>query len=262
MLPYDGFLLMCDLDGCITNTGTSTPEAWHLAAESFGLDSTLELMMRGTLGQALPEKLDFIYDTFKEKFDEGIFSLEEMYARRVDKESEIIVKLKENGDLLKRGALEELTEFYDGGMSLAIVTSSPRDRAELILEIAGIKHLFEKDGELMMASSESTEKHKPDGEPCNYIINHFIKRYGLSIEKVIGLVGDLPSDVFAGKNSLCGSGYWIEGAVLPTEQNPLTEILEACEGNMIFADWHQFASYIKALHFSSEMLCFQGAHLG
>ena len=225
---------MFDLDGTITNTGLMPPKAWSAAFASIGIELPSDVK-RQIIGNVMPKKLKLIYETFKEDFDLGIINLDEMLALRFEKERGMLEALKKEGKLLKLGALEKLTEFYESGAIMGIATSSPRERAEMLLETAGIRQLFTE-----IVALEDVKNYKPDPEPCNLLI----ERLGVSANDAI-MIGDHPNDVWAGARSSCGKGIWLKDSVYPTREEPFADVLRVCVGNRVFENWYEMAEYIE-----------------
>lgn len=114
--------------------------------------------------------------------------------------SEMIATYKafneENHDILCKdfeGIKEALIAIKEKGLKVAVVTSKREKMAQRGLKFLGIDVYID-----VMVTPESTEKHKPDGEPalkaCEIL--------GISPEEAI-MVGDSHYDILCGKSAGC-----------------------------------------------------------
>ena len=91
------------------------------------------------------------------------------------------------------GVVELLKSLKDKGIKLGIVTSKRKVVAERGMKLAGIYEYMD-----VIISPESTEKHKPEGEPamkdCEIL--------GVNTNEAI-MVGDSSYDLLCGKNAGC-----------------------------------------------------------
>lgn len=105
------------------------------------------------------------------------------------------------------GVKEMLIELKSMGIKTAIVTSKRKALCERGLKIAGIIDLFD-----VIITPESTEKHKPAGEPalkaCDIL--------GVLPEEAI-MIGDSHIDIQCGKNANCKT-VAVKYTVLPIEE--------------------------------------------
>lgn len=98
------------------------------------------------------------------------------------------------------GVLELLTRLKNKGYKLGIVTSKRVDLAKRGCDISGITKYFD-----VFITPESTEKHKPNGEP----VLKACRDLGIEPKEAI-MIGDAPADILSGKNagaSTCGVRY-------------------------------------------------------
>lgn len=231
---YEGFMLVCDYDGFITNTKMTTPAAWDLAAQALGLETSFDAMVQGTLGKSLTQKRKFIEKTYKKEIEANQVTWDDFYAKRTEMEGLIFDDLIRRGEFFIPRAIENLQILHGSGMILTAVTSSPRARAMMIKEkietAAGIDNMFE-----MVSASEDTREHKPKPVPVDRIILDFAKKRKIKPWRVLGLGGDLPIDVIAGEESLAGRGFLLD------------ENMETCGERRVFKNWDDLGLYIVQL---------------
>ena len=116
-------------------------------------------------------------------FSEAARLMIEGYGKDSKQKGKVLPTCDNMCDLLK--SLRSL------GIILALVTSDDISGAEICLEKLGVKELFDE-----IITAELDKPTKPDP----YLMNRFMKKYGLSQSEVI-MVGDTETDILFAKNS-------------------------------------------------------------
>lgn len=146
--------LMFDLDGTLIDSEFFHFECWNEILEDSGVKLTYEDWLKNYAGVPLPANAKNLIDKYQ------ISSLlEDVIERR---ENLTLERLKTKDVTLMPHVADVLEYFYNKGLTLALVTSSPRKDVEAIFERNGLEKYFK----LIITRTEVT-KSKPDPESYN-----------------------------------------------------------------------------------------------
>lgn len=168
-----------DLDGTLIDTEKYYRINWPKAFEHFGYKMSDEqyLSIR-SLGKP------FIYETLKNYSGDPNFDYDSVVAYRTKLMEE---SLNQNGIELKKGASELLSFLKNKGITIAIATASPVERARTYLEKTGIQNYFDR-----IISARNMK----EGKPSPDVYQFAVKELGLTAEECIA-VEDSPNGVLS-----------------------------------------------------------------
>lgn len=168
-----------DLDGTLIDTEKYYRINWPKAFEHFGYKMSDEqyLSIR-SLGKP------FIYETLKNFSGDPDFDYDSVVAYRTKLMEE---SLNQNGIELKKGASELLSFLKNKGITIAIATASPVERARTYLEKTGIQNYFDR-----IISARNMK----EGKPSPDVYQFAVKELGLTAEECIA-VEDSPNGVLS-----------------------------------------------------------------
>lgn len=168
-----------DLDGTLIDTEKYYRINWPKAFEHFGYTMTDEqyLSIR-SLGKP------FIYETLKNFSGDPDFDYDSVIDYRTKLMNE---SLNHNGIELKAGAEELLAFLKNKGITIAIATASPVERAKSYLEKTGIESYFDK-----IISARNMK----EGKPSPDVYQFAVKELGLTPVECIA-VEDSPNGVLS-----------------------------------------------------------------
>lgn len=168
-----------DLDGTLIDTEKYYRINWPKAFEHFGYKMSDEqyLSIR-SLGKP------FIYETLKNYSGDPDFDYDTVVAYRTKLMEE---SLNQNGIELKKGASELLSFLKNKGITIAIATASPVERARTYLEKTGIQNYFDR-----IISARNMK----EGKPSPDVYQFAVKELGLTAEECIA-VEDSPNGVLS-----------------------------------------------------------------
>lgn len=168
-----------DLDGTLIDTEKYYRINWPKAFEHFGYKMSDEqyLSIR-SLGKP------FIYETLKNYSGDPDFDYDSVVAYRTKLMEE---SLNQNGIELKKGACELLSFLKNKGITIAIATASPVERARAYLEKTGIQNYFDR-----IISARNMK----EGKPSPDVYQFAVKELGLTAEECIA-VEDSPNGVLS-----------------------------------------------------------------
>ena len=168
-----------DLDGTLIDTEKYYRINWPKAFEHFGYKMSDEqyLSIR-SLGKP------FIYETLKNYSGDPDFDYDSVVAYRTKLMEE---SLNQNGIELKKGASELLSFLKNKGITIAIATASPVERARTYLEKTGIQNYFDR-----IISARNMK----EGKPSPDVYQFAVKELGLTAEECIA-VEDSPNGVLS-----------------------------------------------------------------
>ena len=206
--------VLFDLDGTLIDTEKYYQEAWKEAGAHFGLDLGLDksLQLR-SLGKP------FARQQFREWFgDEPDIEVVRAYRRQLSDKL-----IEERGLDLKPGAAELLTWLKNNNIRICLVTASLLDRANKLLDKAGILDMFDD-----VISAEMVEQ----GKPAPDVYLHACSRLGISPERTIA-VEDSPNGVKSAYRAGCNV-VMVPDLTPPDEE--INSMLYACAetlGNLV-----------------------------
>lgn len=191
--------VLFDLDGTLINTNDLILKSFqHTYKEMLNLEPSSE-EIRMNFGRPL-QMIFKDYD--QDRIEEVIKFYREINLQLHDKECKEFSGIK-----------EMLEDLKSQGIKLGVVTSKKRDMAERGAKLMGIFQYFDT-----FITPESTEKHKPEGEP----VLKACSDVGVSVSEAI-MVGDSPYDILSGKNAgakTCGVTYTALPLSKLEESNP------------------------------------------
>ncbi len=168
-----------DLDGTLIDTEKYYRICWPMALKAFGYDMTDEesLSMR-SLGRP------FTIDHLKKMFNDPDLDYDAIRKERVRLFNEMVER---EGISLKDGARECLDYLKEKGITIALATASPLDRAESLLKKVGLFEYFDR------IVSAATVK---EGKPAPDVYLFALKELNLTGEDCIA-VEDSPNGVMS-----------------------------------------------------------------
>ncbi|WP_316801892.1 HAD family phosphatase [Pedobacter nototheniae] len=146
--------LLFDLDGTLIDSEFFHYECWNEILEEYNVSLTYEDWLTTYAGIPLPVNAKNLL----EKYNINAV-LQDVITRR---ENLTLERLKTKDVNLMPGALAFLDFFYNKGLTMALVTSSPRKDVEAVFERNGLDKYFS----LVITRTEVT-KSKPDPESYN-----------------------------------------------------------------------------------------------
>lgn len=176
--------LLFDMDGLILDTEKLYTRFWQEAANTLGYSMTREqaLGLRSLSGELGAAKLQSYFDR--------PIDYEQVRLKRVELMNAFIEK---EGVEAKAGVQELMTYLKEKGISTAIATSSPLDRAQKYLESVGLKDAFDK-----LISGYMVQKGKP--EPDIYLLA--AAELGLEPQECLALE-DSPAGILSASRAGC-----------------------------------------------------------
>ncbi len=173
-------VLLFDLDGTLTESGTGIIRSVQYALEKFGINETNEEVLRRFVGPPLIDSFMRYYGFTKEQAVEGV----QIYRERFGK-----IGIFENE--LYPGAAEMLTELKDAGFLLSVASSKPEHYVLQILDHFKIADFFD---EVVGATMDEKRTSKPE------IIEEVIRRMQLSDRREdVLMIGDTEHDIIGAR---------------------------------------------------------------
>jgi len=149
--------ILFDLDGTLVDSEYFHFDCWNEILAEVGVQLTYEDWIKNYAGVPLPVNAQRLIDKY------GItIPYDELVERR---EKLTLERFKTNDVNLMPHVLENLDLYTRKGLTLALVTSSPRQDVEAIFARNGLKHFFK----LIITRSEVTNS-KPDPESYNVCV--------------------------------------------------------------------------------------------
>lgn len=215
--------ILFDLDGTLIDTSDAIRRAVKETKEEFQLPVQVDHIISETLNilEGRKSRLNFLviafhYGFFSWKNPLRIFRIKQFYEERFSsytKTCPLLPGVKES--------LEQLTKFR-----LAVVTARGRQWAETSLKEEGIRNYFE-----VVVTTDDVEKEKPHPDS----IIEAVTRLTVDVADCL-YVGDLPSDIRAGKRAGVKTAAVLTGL-------SSKERLEKENPDFIFDDLKELASY-------------------
>jgi HAD superfamily hydrolase (TIGR01509 family) len=181
--------IIFDLDGTIIDTADAIRTAVQETKEKFQLDINVNQVITDTLNvlNGRKSKLNFLriafhYNFLSWKNPLKIFKIKNFYQERFS-------EYTRNASLVP-GAFNALKTLSDN-FRLAVVTARTREWTERVLHTHGISSYFE-----VVVTTDEVKKEKPD--PASLVTA--IELLGTLPQECV-YVGDLPSDMLAGKRA-------------------------------------------------------------
>ena len=158
-----------DLDGTLIDSEYFHFDCWNEILAEAGVQLTYEDWIKNYAGIPLPINAERLI----EKYNITTIPYDELVQRR---EALTLDRFKTHDVELMPFVLENLNFFTEKGLTLALVTSSPRADVEAVFERNGLKHFFK----LIITRSEVVNS-KPDPESYNVCR----EQLGLKIDECI-----------------------------------------------------------------------------
>ena len=153
MPGYDAILF--DFDGVLVDTEPSHFKCWHSIMAELGISLSWEVYAGACIGASQKQMLQRLSALSTPPLP--LESLSAPYARKQQR----FLDLAQQGIPIER-EIEILIQSLAKSMSLAVVTSSPRNQVHQILSAAGmLKHFA------VLVCSEDVSEHKPDPAPVH-----------------------------------------------------------------------------------------------
>lgn len=191
--------VLFDLDGTLINSNDLTLKSFQSTYKEIMNLEPSEEEIRMNFGRPL----HMIFKDYDEnRIDEMITFYRKVNLELHDKECKEFVGVK-----------EMLEELKSQGIKLGVVTSKKRDMAERGAKLMGIFKYFDA-----FITPESTNKHKPEGEP----VLKACSEIEVDVKEAM-MVGDSPYDILSGKNAgtkTCGVTYTALPLYKLEESNP------------------------------------------
>ena len=172
--------VLLDMDGTIFDTEWLYARTLSQAGKEMGVDIDFEAEYLDIAGKSLEK----IYAMVRERHGKDV-PIEEIFERRW---AFVDVELNRTGLPPKKGFPEVLGAFSKMGLSLAVASSSPRERIERYLSISGYASYID----LIVSCDEVRE-----GKPSPDVFLHCAKGLGVSPEECV-VVEDSVNGVVAG----------------------------------------------------------------
>ncbi len=173
--------VLCDIDGTLLDSNALHAEAWQRALKQFGFTADFKAVLRQIgkggdklLPEFIPEEKVVSIEKEIKTFRKNLFHRE--YIDR-------IVPFTDARRLLRR--------MHDGGLKIAVASSTDKGDLEAYKTVLKIHELIEED--TTAADAEST-KPEPD------IFEQAMKKLGVAPEEAIAL-GDTPWDIEAARRA-------------------------------------------------------------
>ena len=171
--------ILWDLDGVIVNSGHYHFEAYRWLLSQRGVELTEEHFFSHLFGRRNWDILREVLGDFQENELRRIAEVKEEKFREL---------VRGNIEALP-GAKELLRRAHEAGIKQAIVSSTPRENIEMIIDTLGVRDCLE-----VIVGEEDTERGKPDPQPFTTAAD----RLGVPYEYCI-VIEDAPEGIAAGK---------------------------------------------------------------
>jgi beta-phosphoglucomutase len=160
--------ILFDLDGTLIDSEFFHLDCWNEILAESNVQLTYDDWVKNYAGIPLPVNAQRLIDKY------GILTpYDELVARR---ENLTLERFKSNDVPLMPFVLENLEFFAAKGLTLALVTSSPRNDVEAIFERNGLKHFFKFT--ITRSEVENSKPHPESYETC-------VRELGLSKNECI-----------------------------------------------------------------------------
>jgi beta-phosphoglucomutase len=209
--------LLFDLDGTLIDSEYFHYELWNEILKESGGKLTYEEWLKNHAGIPLPKNAQTLTDRFNIKTP-----LPELIERR---EALTLERLKTKDVNLMPYVTEVLNFFRAKGLTMALVTSSPRKDVDAIFKRNGLGKYFK----LIITRSEVT-KSKPDPESYNVCV----EKLGLAKEECIAF-----EDTINGLKSAKAAGLTCFVIQSNTEEHPNLSIADR-----LFLDFREVKNYL------------------
>lgn len=194
--------IIFDMDGTLVDTERVSQAAWRTAAGDFGI-TIPERILHAFVGCSIPDAMKMI---------DAEFGDPDFTVRLFDRRHEIFDATWERELALKPGAAEAVAAARETGASVALATSSVRERAIASLERFGLMGLFDA-----AVFDEDIERHKP--APDVYLVT--AERLGADPARCMAV-----EDSFNGVRSGAAAGMRV--LMVPDFNEPTPEIRALC----------------------------------
>jgi HAD superfamily hydrolase (TIGR01509 family) len=162
-------LVIFDMDGLMFDTETVSYSAWKQAGNKYGYDINKDIFMK-----ILGTNIEYIKNIYRENFGED-FPLEEIINERNLLAEKIV---DDNGLRVKDGLYQLLEHLKKLNIKRAVATSTSRERAMKLLQLAEIDKSFD-----YIICGDEVTKSKPEPE----IFLKVAEKLGCSPEKSVVL---------------------------------------------------------------------------
>lgn len=211
--------LLFDLDGTLIDSEYFHYELWNEILEESGGKLTYEEWLKNHAGIPLPKNAQTLIDRFNIQTP-----LPELIERR---EALTLERLKTKDVILMPYVTEVLDFFESKGLTMALVTSSPRKDVDAIFERNGLGKYFK----LIITRSEVT-KSKPDPESYNVCV----EKLGFAKDECLAF-----EDTINGLKSAKAAGLTCIVIQSNTEEHPNLSIADR-----LFLDFREARDYLVA----------------
>lgn len=194
--------IIFDMDGTLVDTERVSQAAWRTAARDFGI-TIPERILHAFVGCSIPDAMKMI---------DAEFGDPDFTVRLFDRRHEIFDATWERELALKPGAAEAVAAARETGASVALATSSVRERAIASMERFGLMGLFDA-----AVFDEDIEHHKP--APDVYLVT--AERLGADPARCVAV-----EDSFNGVRSGAAAGMRV--LMVPDYNDPTPEVRALC----------------------------------
>jgi beta-phosphoglucomutase len=209
--------LLFDLDGTLIDSEFFHYELWNEVLEEWGGKLTYEEWLKNHAGIPLPKNAQTLSDRF---------NIQTPLQKLIERREGLTLERLKTKDVKLMPYVTEVLDFFEAkGLTMALVTSSPRKDVEAIFERNGLDKYFK----LIITRSEVT-KSKPDPESYHVCV----EKLGLANDECIAF-----EDTINGLKSAKAAGLTCIVIQSNTEEHPNLSIAD-----QLFLDFREAKDYL------------------